>query len=401
MTESNFISANTDLDDILAPRRWFKETGNEIWGWGNANDFGAVLGNGSCIDRCTPVQEGCFDPLWVDVKGTGRTVHAIKNNGTLWSWGSGSCGAIGDGFISNRTLPTQEASGSCDWCYVFSGLTRGGAIKTDGTLWNWGLNVSGQLGDGTKTNRSSPVQEASSSTNWIVADSYDDAVHAIKCDGTLWSWGSNIAGKLGVGDISDRCSPAQEASNSTDWCATSAGKLASYAIKTDGSLWAWGEGADGRLGTNAIADVCSPVQEITSSLWDGVSGGMHGAVAIKTDGTLWGWGANLNGIIGNDNSGLSYASPVQEVTSSTNWYCVSTGQITAATKKNGTLWSWGLADSNTFLGDGTTSSRSSPKQVGVSTDWKYINVGAGIQINGTPQSFAIGLRINSYPPSST
>lgn len=335
------------------------------------NTYGALLRSGPFTQRFRKEEYGDY---WCDTAGGGAgsfgQFFGIKSNGTMWNWGY-VCGPflsiLNDGTsFGARSSPIQEISSSTDWCCVDAGICTGAAIKRNGTLWGWGQYV----GDGTAIKHSSPVQEISSSTNWCkvsVADTGYSAIKddstlwvvtaflfsttsssptqeytssswtevslsktslvrhggAIKTDGTLWSWGSNMFGSLGRNDsitTATGSSPVQEASSSSTWCHVSAASCYTAAIKADGTLWNWGAGNRGAFG-DTVTNFSSPVQETCSATnWASASGDVATA-AIKTDSTLWGWGQNLFGHLGT-NSASNSCSPVQEFTSSTGWFCV-------------------------------------------------------------------------------
>jgi alpha-tubulin suppressor-like RCC1 family protein len=202
----------------------------------------------------------------------------------------------------------------------------------------------------------------------------------------LYSWGLNFNGELGLNDIIDRSSPVQVGAL-TDWAQLATGSSGggfSVAIKTNGQLWSWGNGTDGRLGHNNTITRSSPVQVGALTDWAQVSAGDNFCFAIKTNGTLWAWGANASGQLGRNNR-TDASSPVQ-VGALTDWAQVAAGsRCCAAIKTNGTLWTWG--DNNQGkLGQGNVINRSSPVQVGALTDWSQVSIGifcTAIKTNGT------------------
>ena len=194
------------------------------------------------------------------------------------------------------------------------------AVKTDGTLWSWGWNANGQLGLNNLTDVSSPVQ-VGALTDWLKVACAEEATSAIKTDGTLWSWGYNVNGQLGDGTTTQRSSPVQIGALTT-WSeiSTSGGKF-TLAIKTDGTLWAWGNGAYGKLGQNVGTYYSSPVQVGALTTWSKCCAAKNTSLAIKTDGTFWGCGQNSQGQVG-DGTTTQY-SVFTQVGTLTKWLNVS------------------------------------------------------------------------------
>ena len=296
---------------------------------------------------------------------------------TLFTWGLGTTGQLGDNTVANKSNPIQTVTGGINWKQVSSGSTHTAAIKTDGTLWTWGFGTAGQLGNNAATSRSSPVQTVTFGTNWKSVACGFNHTAAIKTDGTLWAWGSN-SGNLGDNTNVDKSSPVQTITFGTNWKQVSAGENHMAAVKSDGTLWSCGLNSSGQLGENTVISRSSPVQTITfGTNWKQVFCGTNHTAAIKADGTLWSWGLGTSGQLG-DNTILSKSSPVQTVAYGTNWkqVSVSAGSNTAAIKADGTLWSWGLGTSGQ-LGDNTILSKSSPVQtVAYGTNWKQVACGA-------------------------
>ena len=303
------------------------KTDKTLWAWGN--NAAGQLGQGNTTNVSSPIQIGAIS-TWSAIGASFRGRFAIKADGTLWSWGSGYEGNLG---LSNTTYyssPKQVGS-LTNWLRISSGgYTHNLAIKTDGTLWAWGGNGSGQLGDGTTTNRSSPVQIGALTTWASVSTGRYYFSAAIKTDGTIWMWGNNIVGQLGLGNRTYYSSP-QQIGALTTWLAVSAGYHHTLATKTDGTLWAWGENNYGQLGNNATsAFVFSPVQIGALTTWSKASAGTQFSQAVKTDGTLWSWGQNSVGQLGQGTVGsASYKSSPTQVGSSTTWYSVSSTYYSA------------------------------------------------------------------------
>lgn len=366
-------------------------TGKELWVWGN--QYKGQLGNnvGSNTLISSPIQTISAGSTWKSAcvggpfnftAGCGM-VAAIKTDGTLWSWGAGSHGSLGNNAAVNVSSPVQTISGGTNWKQASPGGSFTIAIKTDGTLWGWGLSNNGQLGNESSVSRSSPVQTVSGGTNWKQVSAGLLMTSAIKTDGTLWVWGFDQTGGLGDNTIMTKSSPIQTVSGGTNWKQVSTGSNLVGAVKTDGTLWVWGYNNTGQLGDNTRISRSSPVQTISEGTsWKQVSVGASISAAIKTDGSLWVWGYNGSGQLATNNL-VSRSSPVQTVSGGTNWRCVETstaglgrGPGMGAIKTDGTLWTWGATYFGS-LGDNTTINRSSPVQtVARGTTWKTVSTNA-------------------------
>ena len=255
-------------------------------------------------------------------------------------------------------------------------LKRGPVAPPTNTLWKWGDGAFGQLGQGSNTSFSSPVQVGELG-GWVnITPSHSRHEAAVRTDGSLWTWGRNNRGQLGFGDVVNRNSPVQVGSL-TDWSQASSGMDAyahTLAVKTDNTLWAWGRGFNfGQLGQGTTISRSSPVQIGSLTNWASISVGTGGSRAIKTDGTLWAWGAGANGTLGLGDV-INRSSPVQ-IGVLTDWSSITTSNShSTALKTDGSLWAWGRGN---LLGDGTTIDKSSPVQIGGLTTWTSINSGGG------------------------
>jgi alpha-tubulin suppressor-like RCC1 family protein len=347
--------------------------GEKLWTWGF--DRYGVLGDGTTTNRSSPGTTSGGGTIWRQVSCGEDFMAAIKTDGTLWTWGYNLNGELGTGTTTDRSSPGTTAGGGTNWKQVSCGDNSTAAVKTDGTLWTWGNNQYGGLGDGTTTNRSSPGTTAGGGTNWKQVSCGDYSTAAVKTDGTLWTWGYNLYGGLGTGNLTSRSSPGTTAGGGTNWKQVSVATWSAAAIKTDGTLWTWGANADGQLGTTVSRS--SPGTTAGGGTnWKQVSMGYaNRAAAIKTDGTLWTWGSSLWGELGDGNR-TSRSSPGTTAGGGTDWKQVSCGySSTAAVKTDGTLWTWG-SNSVGKLGDGTTTDRSSPgTTAGGGTNWKQVSCG--------------------------
>jgi len=299
------------------------KTDGTLWTWGLGT--AGILGDNTTISKSSPVQTVSGGTNWKQVATGTSIIAAIKTDGTLWAWGTNTDGQLGDNTTTSKSSPVQTVAAGTNWKQVIAGTTGIFAIKTDGTLWLWGTNTSGPLGDNTTISKSSPVQTVSGGTNWKQVAAGSSLIAAIKTDGTLWTWGLNQYGQLGDNTIINRSSPVQTVSGGTNWKQVATGLAHISAIKTDGTLWLWGANSNGQLGDNTIIDRSSPVQTVSGGTnWKQVAAGSIHTSAVKTDGTLWAWGRNLFSALG-DNTTIDKSSPVQTVAGGTNWKQVATG----------------------------------------------------------------------------
>jgi alpha-tubulin suppressor-like RCC1 family protein len=353
------------------------KTDGTLWVWGlNSN---GQLGDGTITSKSTPTQIGT-DTNWASVSSGVSHTLATKTDGTLWAWGYNGYGQLGDGTTIQRLTPTQIGTDT-NWASVSSGNSHSMAIKSDGTLWAWGYNGYGQLGDGTTIQKNIPVQ-IGVDTTWVSISVGGDYTVGIKTDGILWSWGKNNLCQLGDGTSVDKTTPTQIGVNT--WASISTGFDYIMGIKTDGTLWGWGYNGYGQLGDGTITSKCTPVQ-IATDTWTSVAAGGSYAhtVAIKTDGTLWAWGSNYYYQLG-DGTASQQNTPVQ-IGVDTTWVSVAVGSGYTLASKNETLWSWGY---NLYgqLGKGTLAPYE-PGQIVGATNWSKVSVGyrhtMGLQNDGT------------------
>jgi len=291
----------------------------------------------------------------VSTSAGGAHTCAVKQDGSLWCWGRNVEGQIGDGDYQNKSLPTEIMSWGVS--SVSLGYAHTCAIKKDGSLWCWGKNDRGQLGDGTNTSKNTPVQIMSSG---VLAVSLGYAhTCAVKQDGSLWCWGDNTYGQIGDGTYISRNFPVQIIPSGVS--AVSLGLLHTCAVKRDGSLWCWGDNTYGQIGDGTYISRNSPVQIIPSGV-SAVSSGYVHTCAVKQDGSLWCWGNNGNGQLGDGTQGGSSNNPIQimaggvsKVSSGLFHNCMIIGQ-------DNSLRCWGNNDYGQ-LGDGTYESKNFPVQI--------------------------------------
>jgi alpha-tubulin suppressor-like RCC1 family protein len=328
---------------------------SSLWSWG-INIYGQ-LGNGTQTNSNYPsMLFGLEVSLTIDKEITDRmnisvsayNSYFVQGNSSLWGWGRNTYGQLGNGTTVENTNFVEILDGVKT---VSAGDDYATAILNDGSLWVWGLNSKGQLGDGTTTTRLSPIKIMDN----VISVASGDHTMAIKSDNSLWVWGYNWAGQIGDGTQNDRLSPVKIMDNVIS---VASGSNYSMAIKTDGSLWAWGLNTDGQLGDGTTTTRLSPVK-VLENVKDIATGYNH-TLAIKTDGSLWAWGNNSYGQLG-DSTNITRISPVRIMD---NVAVVSSGSnYSMAILIDGSLWGWGRNEYSGFVGVQNATNQTSPVRV--------------------------------------
>lgn len=330
------------------------------WAWGDNGN--GQLGEGSDPNSPVPLRVTAV-PDVVDVAGGGYHTLALRNDGTLWSWGNNGNGQLGDGTTANRAVPRQlpEMSGVTGIVAVAAGGRHNVIVMGNGTVWTWGDNGNGQLGNGSTSFAEHFVLVRDAAAISAVEAGGNHTV-MLKTDGTVWTWGKNSYGQLGNGTLANSSRPVQVA-GLAGMTAVAAGASHTVALKYDGTVWAWGLNESGQLGDGTVTARAVPVQVQGISDVTAIAAGSYFTLALKSDGTAWGWGANSSGQLG-DGSTTARLTPVR-VGDLTGVSAMAAGYLHAlALKTDGTVWAWGF---NQFgqLGDATTISKTVPVQAGV------------------------------------
>jgi len=351
-----------------------------VWGQNTDGSLGLNQNPSNLGALSSPTQIGT-DLDWDTISMSGGAVRALKKDGTIWGWGQGTDGQLGlNQGTGNVYISSPTQIPGTTWKNLGGGSSFLLATRTDGTLWSAGAKGYGKLGlnEGPGgSSRSSPTQVGTDTTWSKSFTTSGSSAAALKTDGTLWIWGTNEVGKLGQNQPgpSYRSSPVQIGTN-TNWSKLNIGTEQVMALNTSGELYMWGGNGFGELGHNQSnnSDLSSPTQ--LPGTWSDIGAGHQMSAGIKTDGTLWCWGNNQYGNLGQNNYGNPYkrSSPVQ-VGTDTNWKnCRPLAQhMMFATKTDGTLWTWGANFAgSTGQNQATPPSAprlSSPTQIGTDTNW--------------------------------
>ncbi|MBU1410317.1 DUF4215 domain-containing protein [Myxococcota bacterium] len=329
------------------------------WCWGFNGD--GRLGDGTFTDRSRPVQVTGFAQGSTAAGGVFHSC-AVKTTGAAFCWGQGSDGQLGNGGTNATANPVAVTSLSSGVLRVGAGGYHSCALKSDGSVWCWGRNAQGQLGDGTNVDRLTPVQVTGISGATALSTSGNHTC-VIDGGGGVRCWGSNQFGQLGDGATSDRNTPFSVSSLTSGVVSLGAGQFHTCAVKSDGSAWCWGYNLNGRLGDGTVANRSTPVQVLGFS--GGVatiSAGGQQTCAVKTDGGAWCWGRNQYGQLGDGTTGDRYEPVAVTGLGSGVAGVFSGGAHNCALLASGAIHCWGNNESGR-LGDGSTTNRSTPVPV--------------------------------------
>jgi alpha-tubulin suppressor-like RCC1 family protein len=336
--------------------------------WGS-NDSGQ-LGNDSFTDSDVPVPVTGLNSVY-EVAGGANSAYALRSDGTVWAWGSNSYGQLGNDTSTTSSSVPVPVSGLTATSAIAGGDSDGYALRSDGTVWAWGLNGRGQLGDNAVTDSDVPVQ-VSGLTSVTAITAGRDSGYALRSDGTVWAWGFDDDGPLGNSTATGSV-PAQ-VSGLASVIAIAAGDLSMYALRSDGTVWASGSNRYGELGNGTMTDSNLPVQVSGLTSVTSIAGGQYSGYALRSDGTVWAWGSDAFGQLGNNATFDSVVLPVQ-VIALTSVSAIAGGFGSGyALPSDGTVWAWGTNRLGQ-LGNGTTANSHVPAQASGLTG--VIGIGSG------------------------
>ena len=392
-TDSNWACVAAGGDFSLA----VKQDGS-LWAWGENGDYqlGQTVTTPDNMDRdhpCQVVEPAGYSNDWASVAGGANFALALKKDGTLWGWGSNGIGQLGQGTATpgdHLYNPTQI--GSDTWKSIATGSYHSLGVKRNSTLWAWGSNLYGQLGLGTGATASVPTQ-VGTGTGWSFADSFHQSSFALTDSGKLYAWGQNVSGQLGLGDQDTRYTPVQVAPGTT-FAAVSTGSAHTLAMTGGGEMRVFGSHLYCQLGLgeDAPTSQTSPGNLTTSTKgsWIDVAAGAYHTLAIRDEGnlkggSLWAWGRNNSGQLGLGDT-RDRSRPVR-VGTGTDWVMVAGGGWhSLGICSDGSLWAWGY-NNDGQLGLDDPEERHIPVQVGDSTDWVMVAGGMyhslGIRSDGS------------------
>jgi len=313
----------------------------------------------SDVATATYTLTGAFTPAVVSA-GANHSV-VLRDDGTVWTWGLNSLGELGDGTTTSpRSIP-GIVNGLTGITAISAGADFTLALRNDHTVWAWGYNGSGQLGDGTTTQRTLPIQVSGLTGATAVAAGAEFSV-ALKSDGAVWAWGKNTAGQLGDGTTTQRTQPVQ-VSGLTGMVSVMAGDTHVLALKSDGTVWAWGDNTASDLGDGTTINRSTPVQSSLPSAMTRVGAGSSISFALDAAGNVWAWGSDALGQLGVGFESGWVSSPTQ-IGSFDSLAGVEGGLgFALGARTDGTAWSWGN-NSQGQLGDAAAESRrSAPAQI--------------------------------------
>jgi alpha-tubulin suppressor-like RCC1 family protein len=339
------LGADASTPSIGVPNK----TPGTVWTWGDGNLFNSSLLANPVHDLSDVVEVGVGGG-----DGNGQdTGYALREDGTVWAWGVGGNGELGTGTNVSQTNVLARIHGLSDVVEVAGGYSNGYALEKDGTVWAWGVGADGQLGNGTNVSESNvPVRVKGLSGVVAVVGGYLGG-YAVEKSGRLWAWGAGSGGVLGNGtNVTESDVPVQ-VKDVSDVVAVAGGFSGACALEKNGTVWAWGAGESGQLGngTNVSeSDVPFPVHALSGVVAIAAFNGDDSYIALRKDGSVWHWGA-----VPSERGGPSNDVPA-EVRGLTNAVAITAGYDTEfALLKDGTVWGWGDA-ADGEMGNGTQAS---------------------------------------------
>jgi len=360
---------------------WIVLQPHAVASWGINNT--GQLGDGTTTSRSLSGDIGAGNDVVQVATGYGSpSGHglALRSDGTVWTWGANGFGQLGDGTMDSRNAPAQ-VPGLTGVIQVAGGCNHSLALRSDGTVWAWGGNAAGQLGRGTTSDHEATPAEVTGLAGVTKISAGCGFSLALRSDGTVSAWGYDNVGQLGNGSVASSALPVKVAGLS-HVTRISAGWDSSIATATNGisvvtSVWTWGANDYGQLGDGTLASHTTPERVTGLPVYiAGVAAGAKTAAVLGADGSVWAWGTDTSGQLGNAPASTPVTRPVNTIGVGSGITQISAGLISmVALKSNGTVLAWG-DNSWGELGNGTTTSAAGPVQVTGLTGATQVAAGA-------------------------
>lgn len=340
------------------------------------------------VGELTAVSSGNFTyvpVVWESLSAGSFHVCGSRSDGSAWCWGSNIAGELGNGGGNAAAVRTPQRVGDdSDWVSVSAGGGHSCGVRADGSVWCWGTNWIGQLGNGTDQDANTP-QRAGIDSDWtsVFAGLYQTC--GLRTDRSAWCWGYDLYGLPDNFGTSNYVPNPRRVDGAADWLSLAPGNGSTCGLRADHSAWCWGSASSG-----VFDDLGGPLQapaRLGSALWNSLSVSSFQACGVRTDGTLWCWGTNFDGSLGNGSLETSVSTPAQQVGSGADWVSVVTGyQRSCGLRSDGSAWCWGNNDDGA-LGNGNTQHAAVPQRVEGDADWISLTAGqtqvCGLRADGS------------------
>lgn len=367
----SYVAKFPEYNWSIISAAWFNgfaiRANGSLWAWGS-NLYGQ-LGQGSTTPTvyARPVQIGS-DTNWKTVACGYMFAIAIKKDGTLWSCGMNSYGQLGDNSTIEKYTFNKIGSDT-DWVDISCGYQHVVARKSNGTIWTWGSNAQNQLGDSTFTSPRTYPSRIGSASNWSLVRCGQYHTMGIRSNGSLWGWGSNSNGAIGDSTIITKKYPVRVGTDSS-WLDITCGYTFSIGLKKDSSMWSWGYNVYGMLGDSSLINKIAPTRIAAFSKWIAISANYYDAAAIDLNHKLWAWGRNSNGEVGD--SSLTMRKYPVPVYGNQIWNSIAISYYKSyGINANNSLYAWGDNSSNYLGVDSITTSRIIPIQMNTYATFKF------------------------------
>jgi alpha-tubulin suppressor-like RCC1 family protein len=377
-SSAGWVQVGTASDWVQVAAGYYHSLGlradGTLWAWGDntAGQLGSTTNNGTDIPTAPAQVAGTYTQV---AAGQYHSL-GLRADGSLWAWGDNTFGQLGSSIISDTNPTPMQVVGT--YTQVAAGHNHSLGLRADGTLWAWGNNVFGQLAtsvnQGTQRPTPTPLQVPGTYSQ-VAAGAYHNL--GLRADGSLWAWGSNSSGQLG-NSAPDAPTPTQVGTDL--YTQLAAGNGYSLGMRADGSLWAWGSNRAGQLGStsNSGTSRANPTPTQVAGTYAQVAAGHSHSLGLRADGSLLAWGFNGNGELGTSTNIGTYTpntTPTATGTALTTRSTAAGSSFALAVRADGTLWAWG-DNSYGQLGLPTTiSSTQQPMQVGTDRDWLMVATG--------------------------